>query len=147
MRICLLVISCSLLIIDCAAAQSGRLAAPDTLGPLPAGGIREPLGSAASLKALERSALAGDRRASALLAVLLQEMGETDGNLLKAALHLQVAIAAGCSDLDAIADHVVARLTPADRAVYGRALPRWVAADSAPVALAAKGRCLAGPMP
>lgn len=147
MRISLLVISCSLLIIDCAAAQPGRLVAPDALEPLPAGGVTVPIGSASGLKALERSALAGDRRASALLAVLLLEMDETEGNLLKAALHLQVAIAAGCSDLDAIADHVVARLSAVDRAAYDRALPHWVAADSAPVALAARGRCLAGPVP
>lgn len=147
MRVSLLVVSSALLMIHPAAAQSGRFGTRDVLAPLPADSHAAPIGSDAGLAHLERSALAGDRRASALLALLLQERPDMAGSLVRSALHLQVAIAAGCSDLDAIADDVVARLSPVDRAAYDQALPHWVGVDGAPVALAAKGRCLAAPSP
>jgi hypothetical protein len=62
-----------------------------------------------SLAVLERAAFLGQREASALLAV--QDAADVENSLVKSALHFQVAIAAGCSDLDILAAHAVERLS------------------------------------
>ena len=142
MRVSLLILICVLSAARPASAQSGLWQGPHDPGHSPMGMVRIPGGSPDGLKALESAALAGDRRASALLAVLLQDMPAVEGGLVKSALHFQVAIAAGCADLDALSARAVARLSPAQSRAYQQALPRWVPAGGSVVPAALRGRCL-----
>jgi hypothetical protein len=125
-----------------ATAQSSRLEAPFALGLPHAGDINVPIGTVDGLEYLERSALSGERSASALLAVLLQDTPEVEGSLVKSALHFQLAIAAGCNDLEALAQVALGRLSPEERAEYDRALPRWVPAGETATQTGMRGRCL-----
>lgn len=142
MRVSLIVFSCILLMTDPIAAQFGRFDPQDALGQLQAGDINVPIGSADGLEYLERPALAGDRSASASLAVLLQDTPEVEGSLVKSALHFRLAIAAGCTDLEALAQRALGRLSPDERAEYDRALPRWIPSSAAVAQAGTRGRCL-----
>ena len=142
MRVRLLILLSTLSMAQPAAAQFYSFEGPPTLGMPQAGGIKVPIGSAEGLDYLETSALLGDRNASALLAVLLQDMPQTAGNLVKSALHFQLAVAAGCSDLEILAARAVARLSSEQRAAYDAALPRWVPATDTTAKASLKGPCL-----
>jgi uncharacterized protein len=97
-----------------------------------------------SLKYLARAGELGQRRASALLANMLQEIPEVEDHLLKSAIHFQIAIAAGCDDLDAHAAQAVARLSPEERASYEYNLAIWVppAEPGAHEPSVSQGHCL-----
>lgn len=95
-----------------------------------------------SLAALEKAAFLGQREASALLAVLLQDSPEVENNLVKSAIHFQVAIVAGCSDLEVPAARAVARLSPDERASYETILPFWIPARGTLPDMPNKGPCL-----
>jgi hypothetical protein len=95
-----------------------------------------------SLAVLERAAFLGQREASALLAVMLQDAADVENSLVKSAVHFQVAIAAGCSDLDILAAHAVERLSGEQRAAYERELPHWAPATAAGPDPRLKGPCL-----
>jgi hypothetical protein len=83
----------------------------------------------------------GTREASAQLAVMLQDATDVENHLVTSALHFQVAIASGCSDLDIIAAQAVSRLSPEELALYQQDLPHWLpATGSAPDRL--RGPCL-----
>lgn len=140
MRVSVLLLLCILSMSAPSAAQSYRLDLPHAVGMPQAGDVNVPIGRADGLTHLETAALSGDRRASALLAVLLQDTPEVEGSLVKSALHFQIAIAAGCSDLATLAAKAVARLSPDQRAAYDQALPRWIPAGE--IGAGSKGRCL-----
>jgi len=107
-----------------------------------AGGFAPSGASEYSLAVLERVAFLGQREASALLAVMLQEATEGENNLVRSALHFHVAIAAGCSDVDILAAHAVDRLSPEQRAAYERDLPHWAPATAVTPDPRLKGPCL-----
>lgn len=138
MRVNLLILSCMLSISTPAAAQYlGGPARGD-----PRVDVLAPIGSAEVLAWLEQSALMGDRHASAVLAMLLQDTPDIEGHLVKSALHLQVAIAAGCKDLDVLAERAVARLSHEDRLTYEQALPYWLPAPAPVTSSHIKDHCL-----
>ena len=140
MRISLLILSCTLSMMDPCAAQVARLDQPPVAAGSTVGSNLLPIGSPEGLHQLERAAWSGDRRASALLAVLLQDSPDLDGNLVKSALHFQAAVAAGCIDVNALAERALARLSPGDRRAYDQALPYW--RPSAEPSAQSRGRCL-----
>ncbi|MBU1336855.1 MAG: hypothetical protein KJ944_13075 [Alphaproteobacteria bacterium] len=142
MRVSVFLLICTLSLSAPVAAQSYRLDAPLVQGPPQAGDVNVPIGRADGLGYLEAAALSGDRRASALLAVLLQDSPDVEGNLVKSALHFQAAVAAGCSDLATLAARAVARLSPDQRAEFEQALPRWSPAGADVPQAGIKGRCL-----
>ena len=142
MRISLLILVCILSATRPSLAQYDTARTPPDPRRPAIGLVGIPLGSAEGLHQLESAALRGDRRASALLAVLLQDMSDIEGGLVKSALHFQVAIDAGCSDLQALSIQAVARLTPAQRADYDAALPHWVPDPGGHAVAGMKGRCL-----
>lgn len=80
------------------------------------------------LQFLAWAAQLGNRRASAMLAVVLQEVPEVPQNLIKSAIHYQIAIARGCDDLATPAAQAVARLSGQDLATYKFNLPDSIAA-------------------
>lgn len=122
----------------------GSASGQDWRGPMGtfAGGFHPSGASEYSLAVLERAASLGQREASAQLAVMLQDAADVENNLVKSALHFQVAIAAGCSDLDILAAHAVARLSGKQRAAYERDLPLWAPATAAGPDPRLKGPCL-----
>ncbi len=137
MRVSMLLLGSLSLFIGSATAQDWHgLPGTDAGGFAPSGANEY------SLVVLERAAFLGQREASALLAVMLQDATEGENNLVRSALHFQVAIAAGCSDVDILAAHAVERLSPQQRAAYERDLPHWVAATGAAPDLRLKGPCL-----
>lgn len=142
MRVSMLLLGCLSLCIGATTAQEWP--GPqwsDPMGTI-AGG-RNPSGANEySLVVLERAALLGQREASALLAVMLQDAGDVENNLVKSALHFQVAIAAGCNDVEILAAHAVERLSEEQRAEYERQLPQWVAATAMKPDPRIMGRCL-----
>lgn len=75
------------------------------------------------LQFLVWSAQLGNRRASALLAVVLQDMPEVEHNLVKSAIHFQIAIARGCDDLTKAAERAVDRLSFEELRDYKYNLP------------------------
>jgi hypothetical protein len=142
MRVSMLLLFCLLL---CVGATSGQeRPGPTWSGPMGtiAGGHNPSGANEYSLVVLERAAFLGQREASALLAVLLQDAGDVENNLVKSALHFQVALAAGCSDVGILAAHAVDRLSPEQRADYERQLPHWVPATGARPDPRLKGPCL-----
>lgn len=147
MRVNLLILTCSLLITLPTAAQFHRPETPFGLGGSLADGLIVPIASDDGLDYLEMAALSGDRRASALLAVLLQDKAEIEGSLVRSALYFQVALAAGCSDLRVLAERAMARLSPDQRAAYDEALPRWIPATGSVADMPVKGHCLSWQAP
>ena len=123
MRVSMLLLGTLSLFIGSASGQDWR-------GPMGtiAGGFNPSGANEYSLVVLERAAFLGQREASALLAVMLQDAADVENSLVKSALHFQVAIAAGCSDLDILAAHAVERLSGEQRAAYEQELPHWVSA-------------------
>ena len=94
---------------------------------------------------LARAAQLGQRSASAMLAVLLQEMPEVEHHLVKSAFHFQVAIARGCTDLKEEAAMAMARLSPEERKLYDRSLAANLSITASRLGhLEQKGACLAG---
>lgn len=65
----------------------------------------------------------GNRRAPAMIGVLLQELPEVEQNLVKSALNFQVAIARGCDDVHDEAVQAIARLSAEQRETYEYNLP------------------------
>ena len=122
----------------------GSASGQDWQGPMGtnAGGFNPSGANEYSLVVLERAAFLGQREASAQLAVMLQDAGDVENSLVKSALHFQVAVAAGCSDLDILAAHAVARLSPEQRADYERDLPHWTPATAARLDPRLTGPCL-----
>jgi TPR repeat protein len=94
---------------------------------------------------LARAAQLGQRSASAMLAVLLQEIPEVEHHLVKSAFHFQIAIDRGCNDLDDEAAQAMARLSPDDRALYDRSfLPNLAITEPGPAGRQVQdGPCLA----
>lgn len=92
---------------------------------------------------LARAGQLGDRRASAMLGVLLQDLPEVEHSLVKSALHFQVAIARGCDDVGEDAAHALARLSPEERASYEYNLPATLVLSELDAAgrSQAKGHC------
>ncbi|MBU1305658.1 MAG: sel1 repeat family protein [Alphaproteobacteria bacterium] len=92
---------------------------------------------------LSKAARLGQRRASALLGVLLEDFPEVPDNVFKSALHYHAAIAAGCDDISDAAARVAARLSPDElKALQGdlaHYLPKRDPRDEQPV----PGHCLA----
>jgi uncharacterized protein len=86
-------------------------------------GRYEPADIDMALQFLAWSAQLGNRRASAMLAVLMQEVPEIEHNLVKSAIHYQIAMARGCDDLGKPAARAVSRLSPQELALYQRSLP------------------------
>jgi hypothetical protein len=142
MRASLLALSCMSLMLEPATGQVTNPGAMPGPGGFQANKLNLPVTSEGGIEQLERSALLGDRRASALLAVLLQENARVADGLVKSAIHFQVAIAAGCTDLDGLAARTVERLSPEQRVSYEEALPRWVPTPPVDMPPAVKGRCL-----
>lgn len=138
MRVNLLILSCMLSMPTPATAQFRDGPAPGD----PRVDLLAPIGSPEGLAWLEQSALMGDRNASAMLAMLLQDTPDIEGHLVKSALHLQVAIAAGCKDLEALAERAVARLSREDRRTYEQALPHWLPAPATVTRAPIQGHCL-----
>lgn len=93
------------------------------LGVIYLQGQHEPADIDLGLQFLSWSAQLGNRRASAMLGLLLQEIPEVDYHLVKSAAHFEVAIAEGCDDLGEEAAKAVARLSAEDLALYERSLP------------------------
>lgn len=60
---------------------------------------------------LSRAAQLGQRQASAMLGVILEDFPEDPDNQLKSAFHYQMAVAAGCTDVKKAAAQAVARLS------------------------------------
>lgn len=139
MRVNVLILTCILSLTESAVAQ---VELPSALVGPHVGNIDVPIGSERGLDQLEKAALLGERRASALLAVLLQEASHIEGSLIRSAIHFQVAIAAGCSDLRAPAAMAVARLSPDERQTYDLALPFWLPAIADQPDARSKGPCL-----
>lgn len=142
MRVSMLLLFCLSLCIGPTGAQ--EWSGPEWSGPMGtiAGGHNPSGANEYSLAVLERAAFLGQREASALLAVMLQDAGDVENNLVKSALHFQVAIAAGCSDVGILAAHAVERLSPEQRADYASQLPQWVPPTPTQPAPRSKGRCL-----
>ena len=137
MRVSMLLLGYLSLFIGSASGQDWR--AP--MGTI-AGGFNPSGANEYSLVVLERAAFLGQREASALLAVMLQDAADVDDNLVRSALHFQVAIASGCSDLDILAAHAIERLSPEQRAAYERDLPHWVPRTEIEPDPRLKGPCL-----
>lgn len=74
--------------------------------------------------------------------VQLQDRQDTGDSLVRSAIHFQVAIAAGCSDLEGLAAGAVARLSPEERASYETILPFWIPARGTLPDMPNKGPCL-----
>lgn len=91
-----------------------------------------------------RAAQLGQRQASAMLGVILEDFPEDPDHRLKSAFHYQVAVAAGCVDVRKSAAHAVARLSADELKAleYNLSLyqPEIDPRDPQPV----PGRCLAG---
>ena len=81
-------------------------------------GKYEPADIDLGLQFLVWAAQLGHRRASAVLATVLQEIPEVEHNLVKSAIHYQIAIARGCDDLGKPAARAIARLSPQELAMY-----------------------------
>lgn len=137
MRVSMLLLGCLSLFIGSASGQDWR-------GPMGtiAGGWNPSGANEYSLAVLEKAAFLGQREASALLAVMLQDAVDVENSLVQSALHFQVAVAAGCSDLDILAAHAVERLSGEQRAAYERDLPRWAPATAPGPDPRLKGPCL-----
>lgn len=125
MRVSMLLLGTLSLFIGSASGQDWQ----GSMGTI-AGGLNPSGADEYSLVVLERAAFLGQREASALLAVMLQDAGDVENSLVKSALHFQVAIAAGCSDLDILAARAVERLSAEQRAEYERDLPLWASATA-----------------
>lgn len=63
-----------------------------------------------------------------MLATLLQEIPEVEHNLVKSAIHYQIAIARGCDDLGKPAARAIARLSPQELAMYKYSVTDSIAA-------------------
>jgi len=137
MRVSMLLLGYLSLFTVMASAQDWHAPAGPNAGGFAPSGANE-----YSLTVLEKAAFLGQREASALLAVMLQDAAEGKNNLVRSALHFQVAIASGCSDVDILAAHAVERLSPEQRAAYERDLPHWVPATEAPPDPRLRGPCL-----
>lgn len=126
MRVSMLLLFCLSLCIGATCAQ--EWSGPEWSRPMGtiAGGHNPSAANEYSLAVLERAAFLGQREASALLAVMLQDAADVENSLVRSALHFQVAIAAGCSDLDILAARAIERLSPDQRADYERDLPQWM---------------------
>ena len=142
MRINLLILTYILLMTIPAAAQFYEPDTPFGLGSPPFDGLTVPIGSDAGLASLERAIAMGDRRASALLAVLLQDSPDVENSLVRSAIYFQVAIVAGCSDLEVLTATAVARLSPDELASYQTILPFWIPASGTQLEPPHKGPCL-----
>ncbi|WP_193336784.1 hypothetical protein [Devosia beringensis] len=142
MRISLLILVCILSATRPSLAQFYTVPAPHDPGRPATGVVHVPVGSAEGLHQLESAAWRGDRRASALLAALLQDRPEIADGLVTSALHFQVAIAAGYTDLDGLSAQAVARLSAEQSLAYQKALPLWVPEGGRSVMAGLKGRCL-----
>ena len=142
MRVSLLVLFCLLSMARPPLAQTAFVDRPVALGVSDGSDSTAPIGSPQGLARLEQAALQGDRHASALLAVLLQDSPEVPGGLVKSALHFQVAMFAGCTDLQILAERAVARLLPDDRASYDAALPHWLPGEAVVSHTIMRARCL-----
>lgn len=142
MRVSLLILGCSLAMAGPASGQLDGLHEPYALGGLRSGSMDVPIGSDGGIEQLEKAALLGDRKASALLAIMLQERPEMAGGLLKSAIHFQVAIASGCSDLGALAARALERLSPDERTSFDLVLPHWVPAVGTQTNARSEGPCL-----
>lgn len=109
------------------------------------GAYSEPIDVDLGLQFLAWAAQSGHRGASAMLAIVIQEIPEIDQYLIKSALHFQVAIDRGCDDLDKAAAQAVSRLSSDERALYEHNLPATLAQGRRDAAgMQAKGHCLAG---
>lgn len=137
MRVSMLLLGCLSLFIGSASGQDW----PEPMGTI-AGGFNPSAVNEYSLVVLERAAFLGQREASALLAVMLQDAADVEDSLVRSALHFQVAIAAGCSDVDILAARAVERLSPEQRANYERDLPHWAPTTAAGPDPRLKGPCL-----
>lgn len=89
MRINLLILTCILLMTIPAAAQFYEPDTPFDLGSPPLNGVTVPIGSDAGLASLEQAVVMGDRRASALLAVLLQDSPDVENSLVRSAIYFR----------------------------------------------------------
>ena len=93
---------------------------------------------------LLRAAQLGQRQASAMLGVILEDFPEDPDYRLKSAFHYQMAVAAGCVDVKKPAADAVARLSAEERAALEYNLTLWQPEidprDPQPV----PGQCLAG---
>lgn len=85
-------------------------------------GKHEPADIDLGLQFLSWSAQLGNRRASAMLAIVLQEIPEVEHHLVKSAAQFQVAMARGCDDLDKEAALAMSLLSPQERALYDRSM-------------------------
>jgi hypothetical protein len=93
---------------------------------------------------LARAAQLGQRQASALLGVVLEDFPEDPQHRLKSAFHYQAAVLAGCEDVREAAARAVARLSPDERAALDYNLALWLPKTDPRDPQPVKGQCLAG---
>jgi FOG: TPR repeat, SEL1 subfamily len=91
---------------------------------------------------LSRAAELGQRRASALLGLLLEDLPEVPHHLVKSAFHYQMALAAGCDDIGDAAARAVARLSPDELEALDYNLALWAPDTDPRDAKPAPGPCL-----
>jgi TPR repeat protein len=91
---------------------------------------------------LARAAQLGQRRASALLGLLLEDFPEVPHHLVKSAFHYQTALAAGCDDISDATARAVARLSPDELETLEYNLALWEPASDPRDPKPAPGHCL-----
>jgi hypothetical protein len=132
----------SMVLFGCFLVSASSASAQDWYGAMGQGRPTGLIAGERGLAVLQGPAFQGQREASALLAVTLQDNADVENNLVKSALHFQLAIASGCTDLDILAVHAVGRLSPEQRAAYEQDLPHWVPATQIEPDPSLKGPCL-----
>ncbi len=93
---------------------------------------------------LLRAAQLGQRQASAMLGVLLEDFPEDPEHRVKSAFHYQVAVAAGCSDVKKEAARALARLSPDEVEALEHHLALWKPETDPRDPQPIPGQCLAG---